>query len=489
MNYVIWDVETDSADTNYATIIEIGAILFDKDLKEKERFSARCRIPQDRVPSATALCVNRSSINLLTKQNLSHYQMLNQIEAKFKEWSPSIFLGYSSINFDDEVLRKEFFKTLRDPYITNTKGNHRHDALNIVRAAFAIDPEVLKTELNSKGNVSMKLESLGRLNGYNTEAAHSALFDSELCGKILSQIKQKQSNLWNDYFETKNKLSVEEIIKEKTMITINEYFYSKSRLYLVAPLHASNCVHPVYKWGQGVDIRIDVEPLFKLSYQELKKAMLKTPKFLRTIRSNKAPIIIDASHAMKAEPYNAISTEILKKRAEMVKSNAKFAQDVCSILKELADEKKDTSSQLDIEPEESIYQGGFTSNNDKILFSKFHDTDWRGKFSMLEKFEDKRMLYFGERLIFNEAPEILPDKIQKRIKNQIADKILSETGKEKWWTISSARSEIDKLREDDSKMFSFKTKEEKLDFLKEIDRYYDFLQKKYKNFKSENSYF
>ena len=99
------------------------------------------------------------------------------------------------------------------------------------------------------------------------------------------------------------------------------------------------------------------------------------------------------------------------------------------------------------------------------------------------------MLYFGERLIFNEAPEILPDKIQKRIKNQIADKILSETGKEKWWTISSARSEIDKLREDDSKMFSFKTKEEKLEFLKEIDCYYDFLQKKYKNFKSENSYF
>ena len=42
MNYVIWDVETDSADTNYATIIEIGAILLDKALKEKERFSARC---------------------------------------------------------------------------------------------------------------------------------------------------------------------------------------------------------------------------------------------------------------------------------------------------------------------------------------------------------------------------------------------------------------------------------------------------------------
>ena len=214
MNYVIWDVETDSADTNYATIIEIGALLLDENFREKERFSARCRIPQDRVPSATALCVNRSSIDLLTKQNLSHYQMLNQIEAKFKEWSPACFLGYSSINFDDEVIRKEFFKTLREPYITNTKGNVRHDALNIVRAAFAINPEVLNTELNAKGNISMKLESLGRMNGYDTEAAHSALFDSELCGKILSEIKEKQTNLWDDYLRTSSKQSVEEIIKK-----------------------------------------------------------------------------------------------------------------------------------------------------------------------------------------------------------------------------------------------------------------------------------
>ena len=82
---------------------------------------------------------------------------------------------------------------MREPYITNTKGNVRHDALNIVRAAFAVNPEILKTELNAKGNVSMKLESLGRMNGYDTEAAHSALFDSELCGKILSEIKEKQN--------------------------------------------------------------------------------------------------------------------------------------------------------------------------------------------------------------------------------------------------------------------------------------------------------
>ena len=155
-----------------------------ENFKELERFQARCRLPQDRVPSATALCINKSNVDLLTKGNLSHYEMLTQVEQKFKEWSPATFLGYSSINFDDEVIRKEFFKSLRKPYLTNTEGNVRHDALNIVRAAFAIDDNILKTELNPKGNKSMKLESLARLNGFESSGAHSALFDTELTVKV-----------------------------------------------------------------------------------------------------------------------------------------------------------------------------------------------------------------------------------------------------------------------------------------------------------------
>ena len=70
MKYVVWDIETDSAQTDWATIIEIGGILLDENFKELERFSARCRMPQDRVPSATALCINKSNVDLLTKSNL-----------------------------------------------------------------------------------------------------------------------------------------------------------------------------------------------------------------------------------------------------------------------------------------------------------------------------------------------------------------------------------------------------------------------------------
>ena len=82
LNYVVWDIETDSAQFDWATMIEVGAILLDENFIEKERFTARCRMPQDRVPSATALCINKSNVDLITKGNLSHYQMIAQVELK-----------------------------------------------------------------------------------------------------------------------------------------------------------------------------------------------------------------------------------------------------------------------------------------------------------------------------------------------------------------------------------------------------------------------
>ena len=479
MNYVVWDIETDSAQTDWATIIEIGGILLDENFKEKERFSARCRLPQDRVPSATALCINKSNVDLLTKGNLSHYEMLTQVEQKFREWSPATFLGYSSINFDDEVIRKEFFKSLRKPYLTNTDGNVRHDALNIVRAAFAIDDDVLKTELNPKGNKSMKLESLARLNGFESAGAHSALFDTELTVKVLDLIKQKQPTLWQEYFKTSSKVIVENLIKQEKIFTLNEYFYGTSRLYLCAPLHPNACIHPVYKWGQAVDLRVDIEAIQKLNYEDLKKEMKKSPKFLRTIRSNKAPIILDQSFGMKVEPYSKLDPKLIKKRAELIKTNEKFSQDICNILREAAEEKMETSSQEDIEPEESIYSGGMDYlKKDGLLFQKFHQEDWKGKFAMINKFKDERMVTFAHSLIFNEAPEILPKEVHKKIKRRIASRILS-TNKEKWWTVSAFYSECDEIRENEDKMFSFKTVDEKLKFLDGINEYVMNLEQKY----------
>ena len=475
MNLVIWDIESSNANTDFGSIIEIGGILVDENLKEKDRFNLRCRLPDGEIPQAMALIVNKTGVDMLTKANLSHYQMLSEVEKIFKKWSPAIFLGWSNIGFDDEMIRKEFFKGIRYPYITNASPNKRHDGLNIARAAYAVDPTVLETETNEKGNAVMKLESLARMNGFESGGAHSALFDSELTVKVLNLIKNKQKNTWDSFLKTSSKLDTETIFKKEKIITLNEYFYGKSRLYLCAPLNPKFCVHPVYQWGQAVDLRVDPEPLLNLSVNEIKIELKKTPKFLRTIRSNKAPIILDESYGMKAEPYNVMEKELIYKRAKLVRENEKFSEKIINALREIAEEKEQTKSQEDILAEESIYQK-FTPNKDTALFPKWHSASWKEKLVMLDKFEDKRLVEFGKKIIYQESPETLPKEIYKEVKREIAKRILSEK-KEKWWTCKEFYFECDNLRE----KYSNENDHSKLKFLDELNEFVMSIQKKYEN--------
>ena len=475
MNLAIWDIESSSANTNFGSIIEIGGILLDQNFKEKDRFNLRCRLPEGEIPQCMALIVNKTSVDLLTKANLSHYQMLGEVEKIFKKWSPAIFLGWSNIGFDDEMIRKEFFRGIRYPYLTNASPNKRHDGLNIARGAYAIDSSVLKTEINEKGNAVMKLESLARNNGFEVSGAHSAIFDAELTAKVLELIKKKHPQTWDTFLRTSNRDDTETIIKKESIITLNEYFYGKSRLYLCAPLHPNACIHPIYKWGQAVDLRVDVKPLLKLSISDLKAEMKKTPKFLRTIRSNKAPIILDASYAMKVEPYNTIDPALIKERAELVKNNEKFSQNILNALREIAEEKQQTTTQEDITAEESIYTK-FTGPKDTTLFPKWHASSWKDKLVLLDKFEDKRLVSFGKKIIYQESPETLPAEMLKKIKIEIAERILSEN-KEKWWTCKEFYNECDNLRD----KYTNEKDDKKLKFLDEINDFVMSVEKKYKN--------
>ena len=476
MNLVVWDIESSGASTDWSSIIEIGGVLVDENLKEIDRFNLRCSLPEGEIFQAMALIVNKTSIKQLTQTNLSHYQMLGEVEKIFKKWSPAIFLGWSSIGFDEELIRKEFFKGIRYPYISSAAPNMRHDGINIARAAYAVDSSILQTEINAKNNVVFKLESLARMQGIDTSDAHSALADAELTAKILRIIKKKQEHTWNSFLKTANKSDTETIIKKGEIITLNEYYYGKSRLHLVVPLHPKHCVHPIYHgWYYSVDLRTDVESLLNLSINELKNEMKKTPKFLRTIRANKAPIIFGAEFGMKAEPYNAMDSNLIKKRAHIVQNNEKFSQNILTALREIAEEKEQSKSQEDIYAEESIYTK-FTSNKDTALFPAWHAASWKDKLKLLDKFDDDRLIGFGKKIIYQEAPEILPQAMYKSIKREIAKRILSERN-EKWWTIPTLFTEIDTLRE----KYTNENDQKKLELLDEFNNYAMSIQKKYEN--------
>ncbi|MDB4081398.1 exonuclease domain-containing protein [Candidatus Pelagibacter sp.] len=472
MNLAIWDIESSSANTSWGSIIEVGGILVDPNFKELDRFNFRCRLPEGEVPQAMALIVNKTSVDLLTKGNLSHYQMLSQLEAIFKKWSPAIFMGWSNIGFDDEMIRNEFFRGIRYPYITNATPNKRHDGLNIARGAHAVDESVVKTEINAKGNAVMKLESLARMNGFESSGAHSALFDAELTVKVLGLIKKNQPQTWNTFLRTANKNDTETIFKTEKMFTLAEYHFGKNYRFVVAPLHPKHCIHPIYQWGQAFDLKIDPIPLFDMSISELKSAIKKL-KFLRTIRSNKAPIILDESYGLQVEPYSNLDPDLIKERAKLVNSNEKFSQNVLTALRETAEEKAQFDSQVDLLAEETIYKK-FTPQKDTALFPKWHAASWKDKLILLDKFEDERMVSFGKKIIYQESPETLPADMLKTIKRGIAERILSDE-KEKWWTCKEFYFECDNLRD----KYTNEKDEKRLKFLDEINEFVEDIQKKY----------
>ena len=137
---------------------------------------------------------------------------------------------------------------------------------------------------------------------------------------------------------------------------------------------------------------------------------------------------------------------------------------------------KSDNRKEDLQPEETLYGGGFASIEDNQLMQKFHNSGWVEKVKLIDKFSDDRFSFFASRIIYEESPEVLPDSIKNKVKKNIAERIFS-TEKKPWTTISEFYKSIDDMRnknENDEKI------------LKKLDEYNDFvmdIEKKYESFK------
>src|SRR5580658_3679234 len=136
MGFVFYDTETTGTDAAFDQILQFAAIHTDPQLNELERFEIRCRLSPHIVPAPGAMHLTRVPAARLFDPGLcSHYEMMCRVRARLLAWSPALFIGYNSLQFDEHLLRQAFYKSLHPPYLTNSDGNSRSDALRIVQAA------------------------------------------------------------------------------------------------------------------------------------------------------------------------------------------------------------------------------------------------------------------------------------------------------------------------------------------------------------------
>ena len=466
-NYVFYDFETCSSNVSYGQIIEAAAVLVNDNFQELDRFESRCKLSPGIIPEAMALLVNKTSSKMLKERNLSHYQMIRQMMDKFNQWKNSIFIGYNSVEFDEEFLRRTLFKNLEYPYLTVTNGNERGDLLGLARAAHLYYPDCIKTPISDKNNPLFKLEQLAPMNNIKHDKAHSAMGDVLASIGIAKLLYKKAPNVWKASLMTTNKDKCLQTIKEETLFCTNFFYGGKAKPFVLTYL----CQHP-WNYAFCFDLKADPSYYFNLSIQELKKEVFDVkPKVMRTIKHKKHPIIMNASYGINFDNYKQLGLSKLRERAELIRENKDFANKVSSILEDDIREKQELDSQLDVYAEESIYKK-FATKEDSAIMPEFHKVDWKDKFSVLQKFKDERFQYFGKKILYEESPESLPKNEYNLIHKEIASRVLS-TNKEKWNTIPRTYSEIDTLRN------KFKEDKAKLEALEEINSFVEDMEKKY----------
>ena len=180
---------------------------------------------------------------------------------------------------------------------------------------------------------------------------------------------------------------------------------------------------------------------------------------------------MNSSYGMNFDSYKQLGIKKLKHRAKLIRENKEFAKKIVTILDNDATEKKELESQMDIYPEESIYKK-FALPEDNRIMPEFHKVDWKDKFSVLKKFKDERMQYFGKKILYEESPQSLPKNEYNFVHKEIASRILS-TNDEKWNTIPRTYNEIDSLRN------KFQEDKEKLKALEDINSYIMEMEKMY----------
>ena len=466
-NLVFYDFETCSSNVSYGQIIQAAAVLVNDNFQELDRFEGRCKLSPGVVPEAMALLVNKTTPKILKETNLSHYQMLRQLIDKFKEWKNSTFIGYNSINFDEEFLRRTLFKNLEYPYLTNTNGNERGDLFSLARACHLYYPDCIKTPISDKNNPVFKLEKLAPINDIKHDKAHSAMGDVLATIEIAKLLSKKAPNVWKASLMTTIKDKSFQLIKYEQLFCTDFFYYGKSVPFVLTFV----CQHPQWGYPMCFDLKADPSYYFNLSIQELKKELDKKPKVIRTIKHKKHPIIMNPSYGINFDNYKQLGLNKLKQRAKLIRENKEFAKKVISILDDDARDRQEFESQEDVYPEESIYKQ-FPSDHDNKIMPEFHKAEWKDKFSVLQKFKDERMQYFGKKILYEESPQSLPINEYNSVHKEIASRILS-TNEEKWNTIPRTYNEIDTLRN------KFKDDKDKLKALEDINSYIEDMEKIY----------
>lgn len=437
MTFVFFDTETTGTNIAFDQIIQFAGIQTDNELNELTVLDVRCRLLPHIVASPEALLVNGTTAERLVDVTLqSHYQMVRTIHAQLVAWSPTLFIGYNSLSFDENLLRQAFYQTLHQPYLTNTNGNCRADAFRFFRLAAAFAPDCLVVPKKADGRPSFKLDDIASANGYTRAGAHDALDDSRATIHLCKLVMERAPDLWSNFTRFAQRRAVVDYLESEVIFGLCGFRGHEASTYILTSLGASPSYGADYL---TFDLSNDPTSLRQMSDEELIAALSQPPYIVRRIRVNACPALLSADDALAKSPIPSADLHELEQRATEIQKDTSFKQRLIEF-----SERTRKVYPPSVYVERQIYDG-FIPDGDKPLMESFHAARWEDREAIINRLQDRRLKQLGRRLIFFERPDLLESEQHKAITRAIAERIIKSEEANAWLCITKAIEQAEDL--------------------------------------------
>ncbi|MCB1735189.1 MAG: hypothetical protein H6981_06200 [Gammaproteobacteria bacterium] len=412
MPYVFYDVETTGLDIFFDQIISIHAVQTDDNLNPIDELDLSCRLHPYVIPSPNALAINGISISQLLDASLPDYcQLAQQVHETFRRWTPSLFIGWNSLRFDESLLRQMFYQNLLFMYVTNTNKNNRSDLMRIYQGIHAINPGAIKIPVKEDGKPSFALHAVAEANDVVSTKPHTARSDVATTIGLAKIAMECAPETWSSVMQFSQKQTIETFLAQEPI------FFA----------HVRDCgpqgrVGLFTSLGQLPD-RYNEYLLYDLavSPDELAHAARTgrppDPNPLSVIKSNESPLIGLAEDlefhdfAGTLPPYDLAQAnrEMLDASPGLVDSLKRHAL------------KQTISFEPSPDVEMQLYDGFFPKFDIPIM-DRFHSAAWADRYGLAHQFTDQRLRDLSLRLIHAHHPEVLPVEVRAEMDAQLNER-------------------------------------------------------------------
>jgi exodeoxyribonuclease I len=269
--HYFYDLETTGAKPKEARIMQFAGQRTDLDLNplgEPDNFTVR--VADDILPSPEAVLVTGITPQSTLEDGLTEAEFLKTFHKEIARPN-TIFTGFCSEDFDDEIIRYTNYRNFHDPYEWHYgRGRTRWDVVNLIRMTRALRPEGIEWPLTDDGKPSNRLEQLTELNGLEHLNAHDALSDVSATIAITALIKTLKPKLFEHVIEGRRKLTTRlRVTPENPFIHVN-YRYPSEQLHTTAVGVAVR--HPDRDGVFVFDLRHNPEEFADMSAEEMAEA-------------------------------------------------------------------------------------------------------------------------------------------------------------------------------------------------------------------------